>query len=512
MKYKYDFKKGITKARTKLAIAVSSLALIGGGVGLSLTLFGTAHAISPSLWEINAPEAITFVCGGGDYNHTLNTVSEDSSGSFSGTGTYNPDNTYTWNINGNVSGNNLTFTIVYTGTNAGYTLDGIGTIAPDGSITGTVDNNCQTFSMPAGTATPFCYPVTTSKGLLTAAQIGGDVTGDLNASGCDIGVYYNGSDTGNVSGASIHDANKYGVFVDGISGNLSVKVTNSHVYNVGNHTSGVYSPNGVQTGIDIYYYGLNTSGKVSADINHDLVDNYQKGGIVINGQNAKGKVDKNTVNGAGPVDYIAQNGIQIGFGATGEITSNKVTGNAYTGTNFASSGGILLFGGLGDPLVTNVKVKDNKLVNNDVGIFMVNYNAGGTGPATTPTKDMAVDNWISDSTVTNVSGLCNNDPSCGGGFIGYQAGINDVGNKDFACNNNISGTGYADQGNYNYIPTPPVFTQTGPNRAVVRHIDAGDTFPTTDFSTCHNDHFFNEHYNNQFFKFYHNRFGHWYFH
>jgi hypothetical protein len=43
----------------------------------------------------------------------------------------------------------MTFTIVYTGTNAGYRLEGNGTINEDGSVEGEITyGNCQTFTMP----------------------------------------------------------------------------------------------------------------------------------------------------------------------------------------------------------------------------------------------------------------------------------------------------------------------------------------------------------------------------
>lgn len=35
---------------------------------------------------------------------------------------------------------------------------------------------------------------------MTAAQIGGNVTGPLDAGGCNIGVYYDGTTSGNVTG------------------------------------------------------------------------------------------------------------------------------------------------------------------------------------------------------------------------------------------------------------------------------------------------------------------------
>ena len=52
----------------------------------------------------------------------------------------------------------------------------------------------------------------------------------------------------------------------------------------------------------------------------------------------------------------------------------------------------------------------------------------------TATKDSAVNNTITNSNVTNVSG--NGSPN------GYQFGISDFGNRDNIVNNKISGNGY----------------------------------------------------------------------
>ena len=56
-------------------------------------------------------------------------------------------------------------------------------------------------------------------------------------------------------------------------------------------------------------------------------------------------ISNNVVTGEGPVSYIAQNGIQLGYGMKAAVSGNTVSGNAYTGSNLASSGGILVVGG-----------------------------------------------------------------------------------------------------------------------------------------------------------------------
>ncbi len=273
---------------------------------------------------------------------------------------------------------------------------------------------------------------------LTAAQIGGDVTGALDATGCNIGVYYDANHTGKVKNANIYGSNYFGVVVNGGQGNVKVDITNSQIHNIGETPF-----NGSQHGNAIYYFGQSTAGTVKGSVNRNTVSQYQKGGIIINGEKADVDVHNNTVNGLGPVDFIAQNGIQISRGANGSVHNNTVTGNAYTGTNNASSGGILVYGGLNEPrgivpgivpLTTNVSVHNNTLIDNDVGVFLANYNADASAGPSTPTKISVHNNTISNDAVTNVSG--NGYP------VGYQAGISDSGNKDSIHNNRISGPGY----------------------------------------------------------------------
>src|SRR5579872_7228802 len=137
-------------------------------IGIASAVFMLGASIVPAFatvpWSLTAPKPIVFSCGGTDYPHTLQSVLEDTStGNFSGTGSYDTDTSYTWNINGNITGSSITFTILYTGTNAGYTLHGTGTIAGDGSINGTVNNNCQTFSMGPGSATAVVVGPPTNK-------------------------------------------------------------------------------------------------------------------------------------------------------------------------------------------------------------------------------------------------------------------------------------------------------------------------------------------------------------
>jgi hypothetical protein len=156
---------------------------------------------------------------------------------------------------------------------------------------------------------------------LTAAQIGGTVTGSLDATGCDIGVYF--ATPGSVTaGAQISGARYFGLVNDA----TSVMVEGANVHDIGNKPF-----DGTQHGVAIYF----TNGGTGT-IDGNMVSAYQKGGIVVTGTNASGAattatVTNNTVTGLGPVVFIAGNGIQVSRGAVAEVRGNAISDNFYTG-------------------------------------------------------------------------------------------------------------------------------------------------------------------------------------
>jgi hypothetical protein len=199
---------------------------------------------------------------------------------------------------------------------------------------------------------------------LTAAQIGGSVTGTLDALGCNIGVYYDSTHTGSVANANISGANYFGVLVNG----ASVDVTDSSV-----HAIGEVPLNGSQHGNAIVYLN-GAHGTISG--NH--VYSYQKNGITVSGVNDIGNpsglatsasVLNNVVTGEGHVAYIAQNGIQFSYGASGTVTGNTVSGNWYTGQTWTACG--LLFYQAG-----GVKQNANNLFDNQTNFCNVGRGGG----------------------------------------------------------------------------------------------------------------------------------------
>jgi hypothetical protein len=121
-------------------------------VGASVFCFSASACIEKPnrCWDITGTYVIDFTCTSGCsgvYTHTMNITSLDwPSGAFTGTGYYNADPSYTWDSTGTLSGSNLTFTNVYTGSNPGYTVNATGVIASDGTLSGTATGPGQEFT------------------------------------------------------------------------------------------------------------------------------------------------------------------------------------------------------------------------------------------------------------------------------------------------------------------------------------------------------------------------------
>jgi hypothetical protein len=166
---------------------------------------------------------------------------------------------------------------------------------------------------------------------MTAAMIDpvGPVSGTVNATGCNIGVYYSPGATGTIDTADIFGANYFGV----VNRQGNVTIRDSQIHDIGETPF-----DGTQHGVAIYYATVTTisicdpSGSTTGTIDGNTVSNYQKGGITVNCSGTNVTVTDNTVTGLGPVNFIAQNGIQFGFGASGLARGNTISDNFYTGT------------------------------------------------------------------------------------------------------------------------------------------------------------------------------------
>jgi hypothetical protein len=153
------------------------------------------------------------------------------------------------------------------------------------------------------------------------------------------------------------DTRLRGIFLNDASGTIS-----------NNNVSGLRQGlSGCQEGNAIDVRNMTGSTKRLVSIMNNVVSNYQKTGIVTNGL-VSATITGNTITGDGPITYTAQNGIQIGFGATAIVKNNSVSGNNYTPASYVACG-VLLYQADG------VKASANTLFNNEKD--MCNYGKGG---------------------------------------------------------------------------------------------------------------------------------------
>jgi parallel beta-helix repeat protein len=106
--------------------------------------------------------------------------------------------------------------------------------------------------------------------------------------------------------------------------NASGKVKNAAV----RHMKSLPGGEGCQSGLGIFVQS-GAGGTAKVEVENSSVHDYQKNGITGNGSGTELKAKGNVVTGIGPTTGAGQNGIQIGYGATGEIEDNKVMNHIW---------------------------------------------------------------------------------------------------------------------------------------------------------------------------------------
>jgi parallel beta-helix repeat protein len=105
------------------------------------------------------------------------------------------------------------------------------------------------------------------------------------------------------------------------------------------------------------------------------VHDYQKNGITASGTGTNVTARRNRVTGLGPTPFIAQNGIQVSFGAAGTVEDNVVANHVWTGCNATAcpfvSTNVLIFQA-GDGVI----VRGNTVANSQVSIDYFDTDGG----------------------------------------------------------------------------------------------------------------------------------------
>jgi hypothetical protein len=187
---------------------------------------------------------------------------------------------------------------------------------------------------------------------------------------------------------------------------------------------------GCQTGLAIFVQSGN-GGRAKVDIANSSVHDYQKNGITANESGTEVTVRDNAISGFGVSPVIAQNGVQVGFGARGTIDRNSIINHVYGGCTSANSN---------CDFAANILVVDSdgvRITGNTTGKAQVNvYYQGNRGEVS--------NNTIFESVLFD--------------------GIDLIGNKNRATGNNIFNSGEAgifvqgsqNEANANMINEAPV--------------------------------------------------------
>ena len=155
------------------------------------------------------------------------------------------------------------------------------------------------------------------------------------------------------------------------------------------HDIGEIPFNGAQHGVGVLYTTINQAGATTGSaatgtLSGNTINQYQKNGMVVSGNGAAVTVQNNTVTGLGPINFIAQNGIQISFGATARVFGNTVTANNYTPTKVTACG-LLIYkaGGVSASSKTGLAYikAENNITGNETDIC--NFGKGGGFSPTT---------------------------------------------------------------------------------------------------------------------------------
>jgi parallel beta-helix repeat protein len=223
------------------------------------------------------------------------------------------------------------------------------------------------------------------------------------------------------------------------------------------------TPTGDQSGQGILVETTN-SASASLTVQNSSVHNYNKNGIVARYTGAVLIATGNYVQGSGPIDVIAQNGIELAFGgATGTVKNNTVIDNFYTPTT-SSSADILLYDAKESG---SIVVSDNILGNSNVAISLFTDTTGtyGDGVSVTGNKIFGTSTFDGIDVCTNGNTITGNtifnsaqsgihlDASCSGTGTGNAVTGNTI--LESACAGILSDAGTGTVGSTNIFYTVP---------------------------------------------------------
>ena len=177
-----------------------------------------------------------------------------------------------------------------------------------------------------------------------------------------------------------------------------------------NAVRNVLLPPGLQGCQDGLAINVESSTATAVTISNNSVRNYDKNGITASGPSGpngpKVTITGNTVVGLGATTVIAQNGIQIGYGASGSIQNNYVADDIYlnppdcaSSNSCYGSSGILIWASHG------IAVSGNTVESTQYGIVPVSWQPDGSDSDQT----LITNNHIGGTQLFDAIDVCSNN-------------------------------------------------------------------------------------------------------
>jgi hypothetical protein len=144
---------------------------------------------------------------------------------------------------------------------------------------------------------------------------------------------------------------------------------------------------GCQHGVAVEV-GVKTPAEVGhAILKSDKISGYEKNGPTVKSAGSTLTISASTITGVGPSPYIAQNGVEVAFGAKGTITGSTVGGNECNvgscGARGEQASGVLFY-----QAAAGSKVSSSSIEANDLGAY---YASGSSTVPATPQVSLVND-------------------------------------------------------------------------------------------------------------------------
>lgn len=191
-----------------------------------------------------------------------------------------------------------------------------------------------------------------------------------------------------------------GILFDGVSGTI----TKNTVKNINQGLSDCQEGNAIEVR-NAPFDGTHPNTQ-SVTVSHNTVTDWQKGGIIANGD-ILATITHNKVGASATQANLAANSVQFGFGSGGVLMHNQIAGNQWLGwstTSDYAATAVLLYQTASGTIVRQNNIMDG---NADLGIYIigdgliVDNNRVFDSGADTSSYDVGIGNYGDDNTITN---------------------------------------------------------------------------------------------------------------